>query len=45
MAHDARRGSRGGNDRVTLETAALPHGLTDTHKDRLNQDLLSFLQS
>lgn len=21
-----------------------PHGLTDTHKDRLNQDLLSFLQ-
>jgi non-heme chloroperoxidase len=22
-----------------------PHGLTDTHKDRLNQDLLSFLRS
>ncbi|HTH10660.1 MAG TPA: alpha/beta hydrolase, partial [Acidovorax sp.] len=21
-----------------------PHGLTDTHKDRVNQDLLSFLQ-
>ena len=22
-----------------------PHGLTATHKDRLNEDLLSFLQS
>lgn len=22
-----------------------PHGLTDTHKDRLNQDLLHFLRS
>ena len=21
-----------------------PHGLTDTHKDRLNQDLLDFLR-
>ena len=21
-----------------------PHGLTDTHKDRVNQDLLTFLQ-
>ena len=21
-----------------------PHGLTDTHKDRVNQDLLKFLQ-
>jgi non-heme chloroperoxidase len=21
-----------------------PHGLTDTHKDRLNQDLLGFLR-
>ena len=21
-----------------------PHGLTDTHKDRVNQDLLNFLQ-
>lgn len=25
--------------------AGAPHGLTDTHKDRLNQDLLSFLRS
>jgi len=22
-----------------------PHGLTDTHKDKLNQDLLAFLKS
>jgi non-heme chloroperoxidase len=22
-----------------------PHGITDTHKDRLNADLLAFLQS
>jgi non-heme chloroperoxidase len=21
-----------------------PHGLTDTHKDKVNQDLLTFLQ-
>jgi non-heme chloroperoxidase len=21
-----------------------PHGITDTHKDRLNQDLLAFLK-
>jgi len=21
-----------------------PHGLTDTHKDKVNQDLLAFLQ-
>ena len=25
--------------------AGAPHGLTDTHKDKLNQDLLAFLQS
>ena len=24
--------------------AGAPHGLTDTHKDRLNQDLLEFIQ-
>ena len=24
--------------------AGAPHGLTDTHKDRVNQDLLTFLQ-
>lgn len=24
--------------------AGAPHGLTDTHKDRVNQDLLDFLQ-
>jgi pimeloyl-ACP methyl ester carboxylesterase len=24
--------------------AGAPHGLTDTHKDRLNQDLLTFLR-
>ncbi|AZZ92618.1 alpha/beta fold hydrolase [Hahella sp. KA22] len=27
-----------------IEYPGAPHGLTDTHKDRLNQDLLSFLQ-
>ncbi len=25
--------------------AGAPHGLTDTHKDRLNQDLLDFLRN
>ncbi|ABC29819.1 predicted Hydrolase or acyltransferase (alpha/beta hydrolase superfamily) [Hahella chejuensis KCTC 2396] len=27
-----------------IEYPGAPHGITDTHKDRLNQDLLSFLQ-
>lgn len=27
-----------------IEYAGGPHGITDTHKDRLNQDLLDFLQ-
>ncbi|HEU4776738.1 MAG TPA: alpha/beta hydrolase [Telluria sp.] len=28
-----------------IEYAGAPHGLTDTHKDRLNQDLLDFLRN
>jgi non-heme chloroperoxidase len=28
-----------------IEYAGAPHGITDTHKDRLNADLLAFLQS
>ncbi|WP_431102457.1 alpha/beta fold hydrolase [Roseateles noduli] len=28
-----------------IEYAGGPHGITDTHKDRLNQDLLAFLRS
>ena len=28
-----------------IEYAGGPHGITDTHKDRLNQDLLNFLQA
>ena len=27
-----------------IEYPGAPHGLTDTHKDRLNQDLLEFLR-
>ncbi len=27
-----------------IEYAGAPHGITDTHKDRLNADLLAFLQ-
>jgi non-heme chloroperoxidase len=27
-----------------IEYAGAPHGITDTHKDRLNQDLLNFIQ-
>jgi non-heme chloroperoxidase len=27
-----------------IEYAGAPHGITDTHKDRLNQDLLDFIQ-
>jgi non-heme chloroperoxidase len=26
-----------------IEYAGAPHGITDTHKDRLNQDLLDFI--
>jgi non-heme chloroperoxidase len=33
-------------DGATLKTyAGAPHGITDTHKDQLNADLLAFLQS
>jgi non-heme chloroperoxidase len=27
-----------------IEYAGGPHGITDTHKDRLNQDLLDFVK-
>ena len=28
-----------------VEYAGAPHGLTDTHKDRLNAELLAFLRA
>jgi non-heme chloroperoxidase len=28
-----------------IEYAGAPHGITDTHKDRLNADLLAFAKS
>jgi non-heme chloroperoxidase len=37
-AHKAIKGSK------LIEYAGAPHGLADTHKDRLNQDLLDFLK-
>jgi non-heme chloroperoxidase len=37
-AHQQIKGSK------LIEYAGAPHGITDTHKDRLNQDLLNFLK-
>jgi non-heme chloroperoxidase len=41
----ARRGVKLIKDSKLLVYEGAPHGLTDTHRDRLNQDLLAFIRS
>jgi non-heme chloroperoxidase len=45
MTGRLRRTAKRVKDARLIVHGRAPHGITDTHKDRLNADLLAFLQS